>query len=129
MSQDKFARETARPGEVSLKFAKALSAGELEVAAALFAEGALFRTAEGPLLRGREAIRELLASLIEADVEMTVSLGTVLETADVAVASEEWTMNMTDPDGVGQEVSGRSTVVFGRAARGWEIAIDSPWGL
>lgn len=119
----------ATPTEVSLQFAAAVSAGDLDTAAGLFAEDACFLTAEGQVVNGREAIREVLARLLAARPAMSVEIGRMLVTPGGAVGSEHWTMTFPSADGSRVEWSGTSTVIFCRSEERWEILIDAPWGL
>ena len=117
------------PEQVSMGFAEAVSAGDLDAAAGFFAEDACFLMADGQLVEGRAAIREVLQLLIANRPQMSVEIERMVETPRGAVGSERWTMSFESDGEEPGEQSGRSTVVFARAAEGWEILIDAPWGL
>jgi uncharacterized protein (TIGR02246 family) len=121
--------EERTPAEVSIAFAEAVSAGDLEGASGFFAEDARFLMADGQLIEGRAAIRKLLQVLLSNRPEMSVEIERVIETARGAVGSERWTMSFKGEGKERIEQSGRSTVVFARAGANWEILIDAPWGL
>jgi ketosteroid isomerase-like protein len=117
------------PEQVSMGFAEAVSAGDLDGAAGFFAEDARFLMADGRLVEGRAAIRGVLRLLIANRPQMSVEIERMIETPRGAVGSEHWTLSFEgDGEGPGEQ-SGRSTVVFARGAEGWEILIDAPWGL
>jgi uncharacterized protein (TIGR02246 family) len=122
-------RTIVTPEEVSLEFARAVSAGDLEAASDLFAEDARFMMADGHLVEGRAAIREVLQALLSNQPKMSVEIGRMIDTPRGAVGSERWTMSFEGEGEEPIEQSGRSTVVFARAGAGWEILIDAPWGL
>jgi uncharacterized protein (TIGR02246 family) len=122
-------RTIVTPEEVSLAFARAVSAGDLETASCLFAEDARFLMADGQLVEGRAAIREVLQALLSNQPKMSVEIERMIETPRGAVGSERWTMSFEGEGEEPIEQSGRSTVVFARAGAGWEILIDAPWGL
>lgn len=122
-------RTIVTPEEVSLEFARTVSAGDLEAASDLFAEDARFMMADGQVIEGRVAIREVLRILLGNRPKMSVEIERMIETARGAVGSERWTMSFEGDAEKPVEQSGRSTVVFARAADGWEILIDAPWGL
>jgi|GEM_PF-440196 len=123
-------RMVVTPEEVSLGFARAVSAGDLEAASGFFAEDARFLMADGQVIEGRAAIREVLRVLLANQPKMSVEIERMIETARGAVGSERWTMSLEGAAGEEPiEQSGRSTVVFARAGAGWEILIDAPWGL
>jgi ketosteroid isomerase-like protein len=117
------------PEEVSVEFAQAISAGDLDRAAGFFAEEASFLTADGRLVEGRPAIRELLQVLIARRPRMTVEIERMIETPRGAIGSERWSLAFEGDGEKPVEESGRSTVVFTRASEGWEILVDAPWGL
>jgi uncharacterized protein (TIGR02246 family) len=117
------------PEQVSSGFAAAISTGDLEGAAGFFAEDASFVMADGRIVEGRAAIGQVLETLIARRPTMTVEIERMIETPRGAVGAERWTVSFEGDGGKPVEHSGRSTVVFARAAEGWEILIDAPWGL
>jgi ketosteroid isomerase-like protein len=122
-------RPNVTPEEVSLAFARAVTAGDLEATSGFFSEDACFLMADGHLVEGRGAIREVLQALLGNQPEMSVEIERMIETPRGAVGSERWTLSFEGDGGVPIEQSGRSTVVFARSGSGWEILIDAPWGL
>jgi len=76
-----------------------------------------------------KAISELLAGVITMQVQMTTQIKALIETGDIAVAAEQWTMQLHAPDGSTSDQSGQSIVLFTREHAGRRFLIDAPWGL
>jgi uncharacterized protein (TIGR02246 family) len=119
----------ASPEQVSLAFAQAITAQDLDAAAGSFAEDACFLTAEGHQVRGRHNIRSVLEQLLVKHPRMEVEIDSMIVVGSTAVGSEHWRMHF-EPDGHDSfEISGTSTVMFRQSERGWELCLDAPWGL
>jgi uncharacterized protein (TIGR02246 family) len=124
--------QTVKPGtpeQVSVEFAKAISAGDLDGAAGLFAEDACFLAADGQRIHGRAAIRGVLEQLLVSRPAMEVEIEEMIAVGAIAIGSERWKMKLQGPDGNPVRQSSRSTVVFRRSEQEWELLIDAPWGL
>jgi uncharacterized protein (TIGR02246 family) len=117
------------PAAVSEAFVAALNAGDLTGALALYRDDAVMLAPDGGQARGAKAISELLAGIVSMQVQMTTRIDGVVETGDIAIAAEQWTMRLRAPDGTTSDQSGRSIVLFTREHAGWRFLIDAPWGL
>ncbi|HVV48793.1 MAG TPA: nuclear transport factor 2 family protein [Polyangia bacterium] len=121
--------EPSTPEELSLKLAEAINAADLDRATGLFAVDARFVAVDARLIEGRAAIRDVLQALLAKRPTMSVVIERMIETPRGAVGSVLWTISFERDGERPAEESGRSTVVFARAADGWEILVAAPWGL
>lgn len=117
------------PEELSLELAEAINAADLDRATGLFAADARFVAVDARLVEGRAAIRDVLQALLADRPTMSVEIERMIETPRGAVGSVLWTLSFERDGEEPAEEFGRSTVVFARAAEGWEILVDAPWGL
>jgi uncharacterized protein (TIGR02246 family) len=117
------------PAAVSEGFVAAINRGDLPGALALYREDAVLLAPDGHCARGIQAISELLSGLVSMETQMATQVEHVVQTSDIAVATETWTMRMRGPDGATSEQSGESIVLFTGTPDGWRFLIDAPWGL
>jgi uncharacterized protein (TIGR02246 family) len=117
------------PAAVSEAFVAAINTGDLTRALPLYREDAVMLAPDGSQARGAKAISELLAGVITMQVQMTTQIKALIETGDIAIAAEQWTMRLRAPDGSTSDHSGRSIVLFTREHTGSRFLIDAPWGL
>jgi uncharacterized protein (TIGR02246 family) len=123
-------RKPSTPEQVSIDFARAVSDGDLDGAASLFAEDACFLMADGQEVRGRANIRAILEPLLANRPAMEVEIDRMIVVGGTAVGSERWRMSFAEADGSAFEQSGTSTVVMRRSAeQGWQLCVDAPWGF
>lgn len=123
-------RRPSTPEQVSIDFARAVSDGDLDGAASLFAEDACFLMADGQEVRGRANIRAILEPLLANRPAMEVEIDRMIVVGGTAVGSERWWMSFADAGGSAFEQSGTSTVVMRRSAeQGWQLCVDAPWGF
>jgi uncharacterized protein (TIGR02246 family) len=117
------------PEQLSAAFAAAIDARDLTAALDLWREDAAIVAPDGRLTRGRQAIAAALQALFDNGVTLRIELGAIFAAGDVATAVGTLTLNGTGHDGERYEQSSSSVVVYSRAADGWRIALDAPWGL
>jgi len=117
------------PTAVSARFVAAINNGDLTGALTLYRDDAVMLAPDGSQARGAKAISELLSGVITMQVQMTTRIETLIETGDIALAAEKWTMRLHAPDGTTSDQSGQSIVLFTREHAGWRFLIDAPWGL
>lgn len=121
-------RAAASPRLACRALARALSAGNLDAAAACFAPDACLITPDATAMHGKAAIRALLAQLIEARAEVAIELAGVLAAGDVALAHERWTIRSGGAGGSRFAQSSYPTLVLRRVGEEWKLAIAAPWG-
>lgn len=118
------------PAAVTLAFAAAIEAGDLEAALGCWHADAVFVTADGSEVAGAAAIRGVFATLIESGTGFSPAFAGVHVAGDTAVGHGELTLRGRGPDGAPFEASSRFVVVYARDGDGaWRIALDAPWGL
>jgi uncharacterized protein (TIGR02246 family) len=117
------------PEQLSEAFAAAINARDLTSALDLWSEDAAIVAPDGALTRGRQAIAAALQALFDNGVTLHIELGAIFAAGDVATAVGTLTLNGTGHDGERFQQSSSSVVVYSRAADGWRIALDAPWGV
>jgi ketosteroid isomerase-like protein len=120
------ARSSAK--QISATFAAALSAGNLEAATACFARDACLLTPDATAIRGREHIRPVLRQLIAMRPSARVEQRSMLVAGDVAIATEDWTVQIDAADGTPFAQNSLSTAVLRRIEDVWKLQIAAPWG-
>jgi uncharacterized protein (TIGR02246 family) len=118
------------PAELSDAFGRALARGDLDAAMEMWAEEASIINPTGEVLRGRQAIGEVLRALLENGAEVGIEVARIIEAGDVALGLGTLTLSGTGGDGESFRQQSSSAVIYSRAADGrWQLAIDAPWGL
>lgn len=118
----------SRPEEASSRFAAALNAGELELAARCFARDACLIAPGATAIHGREEIHSLLAQMIAQGSRIEIALSTVLRAGEVALARQRWTLSSSGPEGHRYTQDVNPAFVLRRLEGDWKIAIAMPWG-
>jgi uncharacterized protein (TIGR02246 family) len=115
------------PETVASSLTAALRDGDAERALALWDADAAIIGPDGAAVRGRDAIEQVLRSLIEHAADVDARVERVFQAGGVAVAVGTLTLNGSHDSFSHQ---GRSLVVYRRGEDGrWRIALDAPWGL
>ena len=117
----------ASPSELVGKLADAITAGRLDAALALWEPDAHIVGPDGSAIaRGHDAIRAVLAAMIEHGTRFEAEVLDVYEAGDLALVTGNLTLIARD----GSVNRSRSLVVHLRGADGqWRIALDAPSGL
>jgi ketosteroid isomerase-like protein len=117
------------PAGVMAMFAQRLAAGDLDGLVAMYADDAVFQPAPGVELRCGD-IRAALGELLALRPTITYSgEPAVLHCGELALVSNDWSMEGTAPDGSTVREGGCSADVVRREADGtWRILIDQPRG-
>jgi len=117
------------------EFQRLLNSGDLDGLVELYAEDAVYVPARGQRLEGREAVRSVLAGLIESGAKLRMELVELVEAGEVALERARYHIEVPDPDGVADgngdgermQITGDSNLVLRRAEDGcWRILIDDP---
>jgi uncharacterized protein (TIGR02246 family) len=117
------------PAQVIEHFAELMSAGDTSSALALYEPDATFIVEPGTAVTGLEAIGAALETFASLQPALDGDIEQVVETRDLALVANRWTLNGTGPDGAPVHLAGRSADVLRRGSDGkWRIAIDDPWG-
>lgn len=110
-------------------FTTALNRGDVDEAMVLYDRGAVFAPQPGVVVEGVDAIRSALAQLAALEPRLHGEITQVLVAGDVALVTNRWQLEGTQPDGEPIEMGGHSADVMRRSADGgWRIVVDDPWG-
>jgi uncharacterized protein (TIGR02246 family) len=98
---------------------------DLEALVALYEPEAVFSQEPAAEVRGRQALREVFRGFLASQPKLDVVTATVHAAGDLALVTNDWTLEGRDPAGAPLKRQGRSAVVLRRQADGgWLIAID-----
>lgn len=114
------------PHEVVDDFGVALRAGDIARATALFTRHACVVTPDSTVIQGRAEIGAFLRQFSDLTGELTFEQRTMVTAGDVAIGSENWTVQFAG-NGGGVRRTSRSTIVLNRVEGLWRIAIVDPW--
>ena len=122
---------TARtPEDVDRLFAEALNGGNLDALVALYEPQAVLRPMPDQSVSGHAAIREALAGFLAARPRMSLSARVLGQTADIALVTAQWRLDMTGEDGKPAQMNGQSIEIVRRQSDGsWRFVIDDPFGI
>ncbi|MCX5554561.1 nuclear transport factor 2 family protein [Streptomyces sp. NBC_00038] len=116
------------PSQLPPAFEKAMNSGNLDEVMSLFAPGAVMRTVTGETVTG-QALRDYTAGSIAGNAQLSNGPSRIVAGADTALISEEWTLEVTTPDGNRQKATGTTANVASRGQDGtWRMAILNPLG-
>jgi len=118
----------AESERVSHDLARALSAGNLDTAAACFARDACLITPDGTAVHGRERIRSVLAQLVLARAQVAVELSSTLVAGGIALTRERWTIRSPGADGRALVRRTEPMLVLRWIEEEWKLALAAPWG-
>ncbi len=115
------------PEQLLELFDRHLRDGDLEALAALYEPEAVFFTASGDRLSGRDEIRAGLADLVALEPTVGVRAVQVLSAGATALVISDWSMGVRELGGSPIRVPGSGAAVVRRQSDGeWLIAIDHP---
>jgi ketosteroid isomerase-like protein len=115
-----------RPDEVCALVSAALSDGDLDAAMAHYEAEPVTAPGDGRIVRGRTALRQLLAAAAATRRLYTVDVALVLEAGDLALVQGTWRSSGADERGAPVSGTGSYCSVVRRGADGtWRIAVDS----
>lgn len=117
------------PDEIAQAFETAIADGDLEAALALWLDDAVFVPAGAAPLTGRDAIRTVLAGLIDAGTRLRMAASGSYVAGAVALRSGRLTLSGKGADGEPFETVTDFVTVYALTEDGWRIALDAPAGL
>ncbi|MER5907133.1 nuclear transport factor 2 family protein [Streptomyces mirabilis] len=116
------------PAQLPPAFEKAMNSGKLDEVLSLLAPGAVMRTVTGETVTG-QALRDYTAGSIAGNAQLSNGPSRVVAGDDIAFISEEWTLEVTTPDGNRKKATGTTANVARRGQDGtWWMAILNPLG-
>jgi uncharacterized protein (TIGR02246 family) len=117
------------PTEAIELVSERISAGDVDGALAMYEPGAAFTPQPGQVVVGAAAIRQALEGFTALQPRLEGQVERVIESGDVALVLNRWTLDGTAPDGARIEMGGLSADVLRRQSDGrWLVLIDDPWG-
>jgi uncharacterized protein (TIGR02246 family) len=116
--------------EIAAQLAHAINTGDLQSALQMWEKDAKMISGDGSEVRGREAIANVLQTLINNGMKVELELHSLRQAGPTALATGTLTMRTRGPDGESFSHSSDSLVVYHQGEDGiWRVAIDFPWGL
>ncbi|MFK0022655.1 YybH family protein [Streptomyces sp. NPDC090798] len=116
------------PVQLPPAFEKAMNSGKLDEVLSLLAPGVVMRTVTGETVT-RQTLRDYAAGSIAGNAQLCNGPSRVVAGDDIAFISEEWTLEVTGPDGNRKKATGTSAHVARRGQDGgWRMAILNPLG-
>ena len=111
------------------EFAKCFNSGDLEGLLNLYEEDAVFVRGPGDHVSGRASIREALQGFLDTGGQISFRTRHAVQHGDIALLSNEYTLQGVDADGKSFTISGKTSEVLRRQADGrWLYIIDHPAG-
>lgn len=115
------------PEKVMFAFVTYLEARELEPLVSLYEPDCLFVPEPGVQIRGHQELREAFRGMFASEPSLALHRTEVVRTSELALAANDWTLQMVLPDGSKLSRSGRSSLVLRRQNDGtYRIVIDRP---
>ncbi|HKS07297.1 MAG TPA: nuclear transport factor 2 family protein [Gemmatimonadaceae bacterium] len=118
------------PTEVVNDLVHAINHGDIDAALALYEPNAVLIAQPGQIARGTEQLRTALGGFVALKANLQSEAQWVMEAGDVALYLGRWQLRGVDPSGKPVHMSGVSSDVLRRHAKGrWLVAVDNPWGV
>ncbi|HXQ88898.1 MAG TPA: nuclear transport factor 2 family protein [Solirubrobacterales bacterium] len=116
------------PGGALTSFPQAVSAGDLNAAAACFALDGCLITPDATAIHGRESIRRVLAQMIVRRTEIEVELSTAVGAGEVVLIHQRWRIRSGEQEDGRFEQIADAILVLRRVEGIWKLSIAAPWG-
>jgi uncharacterized protein (TIGR02246 family) len=117
------------PEDVSGLLVELFNAGDLDGIAALYEPKALMVAEPGRVISGQAQIRQAYEGFLPGKSQLAITPRQVLVLeGDVALASNNWQITGTNPDGSPMSASGTSAEILRRQPDGsWLYVVDDPF--
>ncbi len=110
-------------------FARCFNSRDMEGLLDLYEDDAVFVRGPGDAVSGRAAIREALQGFLDTGGEIAFRVRHAVQHGDIALLSNEYTLQGTDASGEPFTLTGRTSEVLRRQPDGrWLYIIDHPAG-
>ena len=115
-----------KPEDLDRLFAEGINGGDAAVVAALYEKDGVLLF-QGTTFQGPDAIRGFLEGMVAGKPRITMNVKQVVQSGDVAMVYNDWSMTATGADGKSEASSGKALEVVRRQADGtWKYLIDDP---
>jgi uncharacterized protein (TIGR02246 family) len=116
------------PVDTITRLGQLLRAGDARGALALYEGDATFVVEPGAPATGERAIGAALTQFAAMRPVLTSDVQQVVYAGDLALVTNDWTLDGTTAEGAAVHLTGRSSDVLRRSVDGeWKIVIDDPW--
>ncbi len=117
----------SQPAQVLMLACAALTAGDLEAAVTLYEPEAVLSWGPDRAAVGREAIRQVLAEVMNMRLPLRCRTANVLLAGNLALITGERSMRGTGPDGMAIALAGPATLVVRRQPDGTWLTVADEW--
>jgi len=115
--------------QIYANFAKCLNDGDMEGLLDLYEPDAVFVRGPGDHVSGRAELGTVLQGFLDTKGEISFKVRHAVQNGDIALLSNEYTLEGTDPEGKPFTMSGKTSEVLRRQSDGrWLFIIDHPSG-
>ena len=115
--------------QIYADFAKCVNAGDMEGLLDLYEPDAVFVRGPGDHVSGRDEIRAVLQGFLDTKGQISFKVRHAVQHGDIALLSNEYTLQGTDAEGKPFTMSGKTSEVLRRQPDGrWLYIIDHPAG-
>lgn len=116
------------PTGVCPSFARALSRGDIDAAAACFARDGCLLTPDATAIHGRDSVRQVLAQMVARRTRVLVEASNSIRGGEVVFARERWRVRAGELEGTPLEQVLDAILVLHWIEGNWKLAIAAPWG-
>ena len=110
-------------------FQNCIRTANIEGALDCFTVDAIYVTAPGKFIKGKEKIREALAQVAALKPDLQAQRSAAFTIGDITAWVDEWTMKATLPDGAMLDLKGISSDILKKRSDGnWVYLVDNPYG-
>jgi uncharacterized protein (TIGR02246 family) len=107
-------------------FERLFNDGDLEGLASLYEPDAVLVHEPGQQAVGKAAIRDAFAELLRGNPSLTVNRRSAQQSGDLFLATYDWTITGTGPEGDVLNMGGRGAIVLRRQPDGtWLVVLDN----
>ena len=117
----------SQPAQVLMLACAALTAGDLEAAVTLYEPEAVLSWGPDRAAVGQEAIRQVLAEVMNMRLPLRCRTANVLLAGNLALITGERSMRGTGPDGMAIALAGPATLVVRRQPDGTWLTVADEW--
>jgi uncharacterized protein (TIGR02246 family) len=116
------------PEEMTRVWSDAFNGGDLDALVDLYEPDAVMTRSSGPVIAGRDAIRQAFTAFLASRPQMEATTRKVISTGEIALCYGDWSLRGANADGTPRAVSGKAVEVLRRQPDGtWRYVLDDPF--